>query len=127
MNFLKETSSRIWAFVLKHSNVVITILVCLLFFFFYKISNDTKHYEKLHNLQMEKMMISNELGQSIDMLSEQSRVMNSMENALEIRTEQINEMGAFLNILIKKLQSLGEWPLKEDSVPKPGDPTRSEA
>ena len=76
---------------------------------------------------MEKMMISNELGQSIDMLSEQSRVMNSMEDALEARTEQLNEMGAFLNILIKKLQSLGEWPLKEDSLPKPGDPARSEA
>jgi len=127
MNFLKEIPTRIRAFVHEHSNVVITTLVCLMFFFCYKISNDTKHYEQLHNLQMEKMMISNELGQSIDMLSEQSRVMNSMEDALEARTEQLNEMGAFLNILIKKLQSLGEWPLKEDSLPKPGDPARSEA
>lgn len=127
MNFLKETLTRFWASVHKHYNVVITILVCLMFFFCYKISNDTKHYEQLHNLEMEKIMISNELGQSIDMLSEQSRIINSMEDALETRTQQINEMGAFLNVLIKKLQSLGEWPLKPDSLPKPGDPARSEA
>ena len=89
-----------------------------MFFFCYKISNDTKHYEELHNLQMENIMISNELGQSIDLLNEQARNMNSMEDVLEARTQQINEMGAFLNVLIKKLQSLGEWPLKPDSLPK---------
>ena len=127
MNFLKQTLTRFWAFVHEHYNVVITILVCLMFFFCYKISNDTKHYEQLHNLEMEKIMISNELGQSIDMLNEQSRIMNSMEDALETRTQQLNEMGAFLNVLIKKLQSLGEWPLKESPSPKKGDPARSEA
>ena len=127
MKFLKEASTSIWALVHQNSNVVITTLVCLMFFFCYKISNDTKHYEELHNLQMENIMISNELGQSIDMLNEQSRIMNSMEDALEVRAQQLNEMGAFLNVLIKKLQSLGEWPLKPDSLPKPGDPARSEA
>ena len=127
MKFLKEASTSIWALVHQNSNVVITTLVCLMFFFCYKISNDTKHYEELHNLQMENIMISNELGQSIDLLNEQGRYMNSMQDALEARTQQINEMGAFFNVLIKKLQSLGEWPLKPDSLPKPGDPTRSEA
>ena len=127
MNFLKEIPTRIRALVHEHSNVIITALVCLMFFFCYKISNDTKHYEELHNLQMENIMISNELGQSIDLLNEQGRNMNSMQDVLEARTQQINEMGAFLNVLIKKLQSLGEWPLKPDSLPKPGDPTRSEA
>ena len=127
MKFLKEASNSIWALVHQNSNVVITTLVCLMFFFCYKISNDTKHYEELHNLQMENIMISNELGQSIDLLNEQARNMNYMEDVLEARTQQINEMGAFLNVLIKKLQSLGEWPLKPDSLPKPGDPARSEA
>ena len=127
MKFLKEASNSIWALVHQNSNVVITTLVCLMFFFCYKISNDTKHYEELHNLQMENIMISNELGQSIDMLNEQSRIMNSMEDALEVRTQQLNEMGAFLNVLIKQLESLGEWPLKENPSPKKGDPTRSEA
>ena len=96
MKFLKEASTNIWALVHENSNVVITTLVCLMFFFCYKISNDTKHYEELHNLQMENIMISNELGQSIDLLNEQARNMNSMEDVLEARTQQINEMGAFL-------------------------------
>ena len=37
-------------------------------------------------------MISNELGQSIDLLNEQGRNMNSMQDVLEARTQQINEM-----------------------------------
>ena len=127
MNSLKEIPSHIWAFVLKHSNVVVTVLICLCFFFFYKISNDTKHYEKLHNLQMENVMIANEIGQCMDMLGEQSRHINAMEEALEMRTDQLNEAASFINLLIKKLQSLGEWPLKEESFPKPDSPTRSEA
>lgn len=126
MEKIKKLPNHIGSFIKEHSNTVIALLIASLLFFTYKISNDAKHYEELHNLQMEKVMISNELGQSIDMLSEQSRVMSSMENALETRTEQLNEMGAFLNVLVKKLQSLGEWPLKEDPTPK-GDPTKSEA
>jgi hypothetical protein len=127
MNSLKEIPSRVWAFVLKHSNVVVTVLVCLCFFFFYKVSNDTKRYEELHNLQMENVMIVNDIRQSMDMLGEQSRHIDAMEEALEMRTDQLNEAASFINLLIKKLQSLGEWPLKEESLPRPGSPTKSEA
>ena len=127
MEKIKKLPSHIGDFINKNSNTIIALLISLLLFFTYKISNDTKHYEELHNLQMENIMISNELGQSIDLLNEQGRNMNSMQDALEARTQQINEMGALLNVLIKKLQSLGEWPLKPDSLPKPGDPARSEA
>jgi len=127
MKYLKEAPSHIWTFIHKHTNVVVTVLICLCFFFFYKISNDTKHYEKLHNLQMENVMLSNELGQAIDMITEQGRHVNKIEESLELRTQQLNEAAAFVNFLIEKLKSLGEWPPKEDPSPKPGNPTRSEA
>tara|TARA_R110002110_G_scaffold38322_1_gene125248 strand:+ start:73 stop:456 length:384 start_codon:yes stop_codon:yes gene_type:complete len=127
MNYLKNARSNIWAFALKHTNVVVTVLICLCFFFFYKISSDTKHYEKLHNLQMENVMICNELGQSMDMLTEQARHADKLEEALEIRTDQRNEAAAFVNFLIERLKALGEWPPKENPSPKPSNPTRSEA
>lgn len=127
MNYLKNAPSNIWTFILEQSNVVVTILVCLCLFFFYKISDDTKHYEELHNLQMENLMISNELGQALDMVTQQGVYINGVDEVLESRTRQLNEAGAFINILIKKLESLGEWPLRENSSPKPDNPTKSEA
>ena len=127
MNYLKNAPSNIWTFILRQSNVVIAILVCLCFFFFHKISNDTKHYEELHNLQMENLIISNELGQALDMVVQQGVHVNEVDEALENRTQQLSEAVSFINLLIKKLDSLGEWPLKENSSPKPGNPTKSEA
>ena len=72
-------------------------------------------------------MICNELGQSMDMLTEQARHADKLEEALEIRTDQRNEAAAFVNFLIERLKALGEWPPKENPSPKPSNPTRSEA
>jgi len=76
---------------------------------------------------MENVTLSNELGQSIDMISQQAQLVQELDEALEARTQQLNEAASFLNLLIEKLKSLGEWPPKEGLSPKPGNPTRSEA
>ena len=126
MEKIKKLPSHIGNFANKNSNIIIALLISLLLFFTYKISNDTKHYEELHNLQMENIMMQNEVQLAIDLVEDQRDKMEEIEDALNLRTQQLNEAAAFINFLIEKLKSLGEWPLKEGPSPK-GDHTRSEA
>ena len=120
---ITQAPSMIWSFIMKHSNVVIAVLVCLLMFFFYKINNDSKNFQKIHDLQMENMAIRNEISLALDLVDDQNDDMEKLDDIVKHQNQQMREANALINFLIEKLKTLGEWPPKE----LPSSPSSDEA
>ena len=120
---ITQAPSMIWSFIMKHSNVVMAVLVCLLMFFFYKINNDSKNFQKIHDLQMENMAIRNEISLALDLVDDQNDEMEKLDDIVKHQNQQMREANALINFLIEKLKTLGEWPPKEF----PSSPSSDEA
>ena len=86
---ITQAPSMIWSFIMKHSNVVIAVLVCLLMFFFYKINNDSKNFQKIHDLQMENMAIRNEISLALDLVDDQNDEMEKLDDIVKHQNQQM--------------------------------------